>query len=383
MTQTQALMQFSERPPPTMVRGEGIYLWDEQDRRYLDLVQGWAVNCLGHSPRVIADALAAQATRVLNVGPAYHNQPAHWLATRLSALSGLSRVCFACSGAEANEVALKLARKWGQLHRSGAFEVLTTRDSFHGRTLALTSATGKASFEGAFPPAVPGFRKVPYDDLEAMEAAISGDTVAVMVEPIQGEAGVVVPTPGYLRGLRALCDRKGILLIADEIQTGMGRTGPLFAHQSEAVRPDIMTLGKGLGAGVPVSALLCRAELDCFAPGDHGGTFAGHALLCSVGLAVVEALTEPGAALERERTAQAFEQLLHRLAAKHGLGVRGRGFLWALVLPQPRAAHVRDKAFERGLLLNAARPDVLRLMPPLNLERAQLQQIEQLLTAVL
>jgi acetylornithine/N-succinyldiaminopimelate aminotransferase len=381
--QNAHLMQFSPRPPPVMVHGEGSYLWDAQGRRYLDFVQGWAVNCLGHSPPALLRALEAQAHAVLNVGPAYHNQPALTLAARLAQHSKLGRVFFACSGAEANEAAVKLARKWGQKHKRGAYEVISTRDGFHGRTLAMTCATGKAGFDTAFPPAVPGFKKAAYGDVEALEQAVTDHTVAVLVEPIQGEAGVVVPPAGYLAALRALCDRHGLLLICDEIQTGMARTGPLFAHQSEGVLPDIMTLGKGLGGGLPLSALLCREDVACFEAGDHGGTFAGHTLLCAAGNAVLEALCEPVQAARRARHALELERGLCALAARHGLGVRGRGFLWALVLDADLAPALRDRAFDHGLLINAARPNVLRLMPALNVGSAEIAAMLATLSAVL
>jgi acetylornithine/N-succinyldiaminopimelate aminotransferase len=360
-----------------MVRGAGAYLWDAEGRRYLDLVQGWAVNCLGHRPAEIARVVQAQLERVINVGPAYHNQPALELARALTHASGLAHAFFACSGAEVNEAAIKLARKWGQKHKGGAYEVITTRDSFHGRTLALTCATGKAGFDTAFPPAVPGFVKAPYDDVAAVEAQLTAQTVAVMVEPIQGEAGVVVPRAGYLSALRELCDRRGLLLIADEIQTGMARTGPLFAHQSDAVLPDIMTLGKGLGGGLPISAMLCQAHVACFEPGDHGGTFSGHALLCAVGYAVLSALLAPSAIELRAERELELEGCLRELARQHGLGLRGRGFLWALVLPEARAEAVRDRALAQGLLINAARPNVLRLMPPLNITCAEIEEMSQ------
>jgi acetylornithine/N-succinyldiaminopimelate aminotransferase len=199
--------------------------------------------------------------------------------------------------------------------------------------------------------------------------------VAVMVEPIQGEAGVVVPRPGYLAALRALCDRQGVLLIADEIQTGMARTGPLFAHQADDVLPDMMTLGKGLGGGLPISALVCKDEVACFDPGDHGGTFSGHALLCAVGSAIVDALLDADAVAQRARTSAKLETCLRALATRHGLGLRGRGFLWALVLETPQAEALRDRAFDHGLLINAARPNVIRLMPPLNLDDVALDEL--------
>jgi acetylornithine/N-succinyldiaminopimelate aminotransferase len=382
MTKT-ALMQLIDRPPSPMVRGLGSYLWDERGKRYLDFVQGWAVNCLGHSPNVLNAALKAQLERVTNVGPAYHNQPALALAERLAETSQLERVFFLCTGAEANEGAVKLARKWGQKHRQGAYEVITTHESFHGRTLAMMSASGKPGFDTLFPPTVPGFRKVPFGDVGAVTAALSDATVAIMVEPIQGEGGVVVPPDGYLRALRELCDQRGVLLIADEIQTGVARTGPLYAHQSEGVLPDIMTLGKGLGGGLPLSALLCREQVACFEPGDQGGTFAAHALLCAVGLAVLERLLEPDEVTRRAAHAALLERSLGELAHTHGLGLRGRGFLWALVLNEPKAASVRERAFAEGLLVNAARPNVVRLMPSLEVSSAEIAQMTDLLARAL
>ncbi len=374
---TDALMQLNNKPAPVMVRGKGSYLWDEHGRRYLDFIQGWAVNCLGHDPPALRKALAAQP--VINPGPAFHNAPSHALAALLADLSGLERVFLSSSGAEANEGAVKLARKWGQLHRGGAFEVITTQDGFHGRTLALSSATGKPGFADAFGPHVPGFVKAPYGDLAAVERTIHAGTVAVMVEPIQGEAGAVVPPVGYLTGLRTLCDRQGILLIADEIQTGMGRTGPLFAFQAEGIHPDIVTLGKGLGGGLPISAVLARQRVACFALGDHGGTFAAHALLCAGALAVVHTLL----GVDRTASARVLEEGLRDVARRHDLQLRGRGHLWGLVMPQPRAEVVRDSCFARGLLVNAARPNVLRLMPALNVGPAEVDAMVAILGAAL
>jgi acetylornithine/N-succinyldiaminopimelate aminotransferase len=378
-----ALMQLNSKPSPRMVRGEGSYLWDEQGRRYLDFLQGWAVNCLGHNPAVLRDALHAQLERVVNPGPALHNLPSHALAELLAEASGLERVFLSSSGAEANEGAVKLARKWGQLHRAGAFELITTSDSFHGRTLAMSSATGKPGFADAFGPHVPGFVKVGYGDVEAVAATIGPRTVAVMVEPIQGEAGAVTPPAGYLRALRALCDRQGVLLIADEIQTGMARTGPLFAFQAEAIRPDIVTVGKGLGGGLPISAVLARAEVACFAPGDHGGTFAAHALMSAAGLAVLRTLLAPEHAALRADSAARLALTLTRVAERGALRLRGRGHLWGLVLPTASAEAVRDRCFARGLLINAARPNVLRLMPALDVGQAELDALETVLSEAL
>jgi acetylornithine/N-succinyldiaminopimelate aminotransferase len=380
---TRHLMELTPRPAVQMARGKGSLLWDSEGKRYLDFIQGWAVNALGHSPDVLKRALERQLDSVINVGPAHHNALAPQLAARLAQMTGLGRVFLSSSGAEANEAAVKLARKWGQKHRGGAYAVITTADGFHGRTLAMTCATGKAGFDRAFPPAVEGFPKVPYGDVAAVARAIDANTVAVMVEPIQGEAGVVMPPEGYLRALRALCDQAGILLIADEIQTGLARTGPLFACQAEGVLPDIMTLGKGLGGGLPISALLAREAVACFEIGDHGSTFTGNSLMCAGALAVLEVIDSDAHARVRQDSAAALERTLRALAREHGAQLRGRGHLWALVLPEPHAVKVRDQAFERGLLINAARPHVLRFMPALDVASDHIAELAHILSPLL
>src|SRR5207249_9996222 len=240
------IMKVADRPPFVMVEGKGSWLWDSEGRKYLDFVQGWAVNCLGHSPDVIRDALNDQAGRLLNCSPAYYNEPMARLATLIADSTGLDEVFLCNSGAEANEGAIKLARKWGSQHRGGAFEIVTMEHGFHGRTLATMAASGKPGWDELFAPRVPGFRKVPLGDLDAVADAITPRTVAVMLEAIQGEAGVFVAADDYLRALRALTEERGVLLIADEIQTGIGRTGRFLGCQHAGIAPDIVTLGKGL-----------------------------------------------------------------------------------------------------------------------------------------
>ena len=276
-------MPITVRPDLIFTKGSGSYIWDEKSNNYLDFVQGWAVNCLGHSPPVLVDAIVAQARRLINCSPAFYNQPMPELAGLIVAHSCFTWVFFANSGAEANEGAIKLARKWGQLHRCGAHEIITFEHAFHGRTLATMSASDKPGWDALYEPKVPGFPTVPLNDLAAVEAAITPDTVAVMLEPIQGEAGVFPATDEFMRDLRKLTTREGILLIVDEIQTGIGRTGRLFAYQHSGIEPDIMTLGKGLGGGVPLTALAAREEVCCFAPGDQGGTFNGNPLMTAAG----------------------------------------------------------------------------------------------------
>lgn len=379
-----ALMPTAVRPAPLMVRGEGSWLWDADGRRYLDFVQGWAVNCLGHCPAVVQRALAAQASVLVNASPAYHTAPQLELARELTRRAGLDHAFFCATGAEANEGAIKLARKWGQLHRGGAYEIVTTHGSFHGRTLATMAASGKPGFDALFPPAVPGFVKVPFGDAAAVDAVLSERSVAVMVEPIQGEGGVVVPPPDYLRDLRALTEARGVLLILDEVQTGMGRTGRLFAAEHAGIRPDITTLGKGLGGGVPLAALLARKAVSCFAPGDQGGTFAGHPLLTAVGLAVLRELVADGF-LERVRAAeQHLRTALDTLAARRGLiQVRGQGLLVALVLPKPCGPATVAAALKQGLLINSPKPDLLRLMPALTVSDSEIDEATTLLDRAL
>jgi acetylornithine/N-succinyldiaminopimelate aminotransferase len=387
---SSSLMPVTPRPANVMVRGQGSWIWDEAGKRYLDFVQGWAVNCLGHAPPVIRKALADQAGRLLTPSPALHNRPQLELADLLTAHAGLDRVFFCNSGAEANEGAIKLARKWGRVRRPAAvgqvapYEIITMEGSFHGRTLATMAASGKPGWDEIFPPAMPGFRKVAYGDVGELERAIGDQTLAVMLEPIQGEAGVIVPPDGYLAALRLLTREAGLLLIADEIQTGMGRCGNLFACQGEDVLPDIMTLGKGLGGGVPIAAMLCREEVFCFDTGDQGGTYNGNPLMTAVGLAVLRTLTAAGFLESVSGVADYLRSGLEDLSTRVGCGtVRGRGMLLALVLPAPVGVAVRDACFDAGLLINSPRPELLRFMPPLTLNRREVDDMLGTLEPVL
>jgi acetylornithine/N-succinyldiaminopimelate aminotransferase len=368
-----ALMDITTRPPAVFVRGEGSFLWDDSGKRYLDFVQGWAVNCLGHSPPCVADALAAQAKLLLTPSQAFYNAPSLKLANALVANSCFDQVFFANSGAEANEGAIKLARKYGTLHKNGAHEIISFVGGFHGRTLATMSASGKKAFEPLFEPKVPGFRKAQLNDLDSVERLINNKTVAVMLEPIQGEAGVWPATDQFLQQLRALTKQHGLLLIVDEIQTGMGRTGKLFHYEHAGIEPDIMTLGKGIGGGVPLAALLATEQASCFEHGDQGGTFNGNPLMCAAGLAVLEQVGAPAFLQATVETGRYLESELQRLSARHGLGeVRGRGLLLALDLKLPIGASIVAQAFEQGLLLNSPQPDALRFMPALNVTRDEI-----------
>jgi acetylornithine/N-succinyldiaminopimelate aminotransferase len=378
------LMKITTRPPVVMVEGSGSWLRDSEGREYLDFVQGWAVNCLGHSHPVVVEALRAQAGKLINCSPAYYNERMARLATLVSQSTGLDQVFLCNSGAEANEGAIKLARKWGQRFRSGAFEIVTTQGAFHGRTLATMSASGKPAFEPLFEPKVPGFRKVPLNDLAAMDAAITERTAAIMLEPIQGEAGVIPADDDYLKALRALPRERGVLLILDEIQTGVGRTGRFCAYEHVSVQPDILTLGKGLGAGVPLAALVASAEVCCFEPGDQGGTFNGNPLMAAVGCAVVETVSRPEFLAGVREIGDYLTARLQALSADTGHGaVRGRGLLLALALNGVDAAKVADTALERGLLINAPRPDSLRFMPALTVTRGEIDRMVAVLEGAL
>jgi len=379
-----ALMDITARPEVVFVRGEGAHLWDHTGKRYLDFVQGWAVNCLGHSPPAVADAIAAQAKRLLTPSPAFYNDASLKLANALVENSCFDQVFFANSGAEANEGAIKLARKYGSKHRGGAFEIITFEGGFHGRTLATMSASGKKAFEPLFEPKVAGFRKARLNDLASVEALISDNTVAVMLEPIQGEAGVWPATDQFLRELRALTKEHGLLLIVDEIQTGIGRTGKLFHYEHAGIEPDIMTLGKGIGGGVPLAALLATSHASCFEHGDQGGTFNGNPLMCAAGLAVLEQVSQPEFLKPAVDAGLLLESELQRLSARHGLGdIRGRGLLLALDLKLPIGASIVAQAFADGVLLNSPQPDALRFMPALNVAREEILLMIDCLDAVL
>jgi acetylornithine/N-succinyldiaminopimelate aminotransferase len=379
-----ALMDITARPPAVFVRGEGSLLWDDSGKRYLDFVQGWAVNCLGHSPPEVAEALTAQAKLLLTPSPAFYNAPSLKLAKALVDHSCFDRVFFTNSGAEANEGAIKLARKYGALHRNGAHEIITFEGAFHGRTLATMSASGKKAFELLFEPKVLGFPKAQLNDPASVQRLINDKTVGVMLEPIQGEAGVWPATDQFLRELRTLTREHGLLLILDEIQTGIGRTGKLFHYQHAGVEPDIMTLGKGIGGGVPLAALLATDAASCFEHGDQGGTFNGNPLMCAAGLAVLQQVSDPDFLKSVVDTGQYLESELQRISARHGLGeVRGRGLLLALDLKHPIGAPIVAQAFDGGVLLNSPQPDALRFMPALNVTKGEIAGIIDCLDAIL
>lgn len=371
-----ALMPITPRPDTVFVQGTGSWLTDSKGQQYLDFIQGWAVNTLGHCPPVIQEALQTQGGRLLNASPAFYNQPMLDCAQWLTEHSVFDQVFFINSGSEANEGAIKLARKWGQLHKQGAYKIITFQHSFHGRTLTTMAASGKAAFAPLFEPKTPGFIHVPFNDVEAVRAAIDDDTVAIMLEPIQGEGGVIPAELEFMQDVRALADEQQLLLVFDEVQTGIGRTGTLFAYQQYGVEPDIMTLAKGLGGGVPIAALLAKQAYCVFAAGEQGGTYGGNPLMAAVAQAVLQSvLSADFLPSVRARSVQ-LEQGLTDLSRQFGLGaVRGKGLLLALDTADVDAQVVVQHCFTHGLLLNAPRPDTLRFVPALNVSAAEVDEM--------
>ena len=384
---TDSVMYITKRPDLVFVKGEGSWLIDHQGKKYLDFLQGWAVNCLGHSNPGMIAALNEQAHKVINPSPAFYNEPMIRLADLLTANSCFDKVFFANSGAEANEGAIKLARKWGKLHKSGAFEIITFKHGFHGRTLATMSASGKEGWDTMFAPQVAGFPKADLNDLDSVKALKTDRTVAVMLEPIQGEGGVIPADHQFMKDLRQWTRENQILLIVDEVQAGCGRSGKLFAHQLYGIEPDIMTLGKGIGGGVPLAALLARNDVACFEAGDQGGTYNGNPLMTAVGISVIEQLLAPGFLAEVEAKGQYLRGLLLDLSQELGLGgERGEGLLRALKLGRDIGPEIVERARQLepvGLLLNSPRPNLLRFMPALNISREELALMVKMLKQVI
>jgi acetylornithine/N-succinyldiaminopimelate aminotransferase len=356
------LMQTGRRLPVTFVRGQGCLVYDDAGHEYLDLVAGIAVNLLGHSHPEVAAAVAGQAKTLIHTSNLYYTQPQVELARRLVELSFPSRVFLCNSGAEANEAAIKIARKWGTRNRNGAFQIISTLGSFHGRTLATITAGGQPKYSDPFKPLPDGFIHVPYNDLDAIKAATGAQTVAVMLEPVMGEIGIVPAKAGYLEGVRKWCDEKGLLLILDEVQTGLGRTGRWFAHQHHGITPDVMTLAKGLGGGVPIGACLAAPKADVFEPGDHGSTFGGNPLACVAALAVLKVIERDGLV---GHAAEMGEMLHSAIGSLGGKEVRGLGLMQAIEFEEPRAKAFQKACLDARLIVNAVDDNTIRFVPPL------------------
>ena len=373
-------MQTGRRLPVTFVRGEGCLLFDEEGKEYLDLVAGIAVNLLGHAHPDIARTVGGQARTLIHTSNLYFTRPQVELARRLVELSFPSRVFLCNSGAEANEAAIKLARKWGTRNRDGAFEIITSDGSFHGRTLATVTAGGQAKYSDPFKPLPDGFVHVPYNDIDAIKAATTERTVAVMLEPVMGEIGIIPAAKGYLAAVRTWCDEKGLLLILDEVQTGLGRTGKWFAHQHHGITPDVMTLAKGLGGGVPIGACLASPRADVFEPGDHGSTFGGNPLACMAALTVLTVVERDGLVGHAAEMGELLNGALQGLGAKE---VRGLGLMQAAEFAEPHAKAFQQSCLEAGLIINAVDENTIRLVPPLIITSAEIDRAQATMQQVL
>ena len=369
-------MRTYARAPVAFVRGKGTRLWDSDGREYLDFFSALAVTNLGHAPAPVVAAIREQTEQLLHVSNLHYCAPQSRIAEILCAHSFADRVFLCNSGAEANEAAIKLARRWGHRHGGTRTNVVTALGSFHGRTLATLTATGQEKVRTGFQPLPPGFTYVPFDDLAALDRALGDEVVALLLEPIQGEGGVVMPHPDYLAGARRLCDDRGILLMFDEIQVGMGRTGTLFAYEQLGVTPDVMTLAKALASGIPIGACLAREEVAAsFDLGAHGSTFGGNAVAAAAAAATLEVMLADGFLAGVRARGEHFLARLREMAARLPVvaEVRGRGLMLAVTLREP-AGWVVEACLARGLLVNCTADRVLRLLPPLIITDAEIDE---------
>jgi acetylornithine aminotransferase len=373
------------RFPVAFVKGEGCTLWDDGGKEYLDFLAGIAVCGLGHCHPELTRVIAQNAGKLIHVSNLFYTYPQVELAAELTRLCFADKVFFCNSGAEANEAAIKLARKYSWEHFGpGRFHIITMKESFHGRTLATLSATGQSKIHHGFEPLVEGFTFVDFGSIAAVEAAITEKTCAVMVEPVQGEGGLNFPAPGYLRELKSLCSKKGLLLIFDEVQSGMGRTGSLFAHEQENAVPDIMTLAKGLANGLPIGAMLASDEVAAaFGPGSHASTFGGGPLITSVALATLRIISEPAFLESVRETGSYFRGRLAELKARYPFvaGIRGRGLMVGMELLFP-GAKIVQKCLERGAVINCTHETVLRFVPPLVVRRTEIDRLIDILDGI-
>ena len=378
-------MNMFRRPPMTLVKGKGARVEDSDGKSYVDCVAGIAVDALGHGHSGLAEVIAEQAKKLIHVSNLYYSEPQVKLGEMLINSSGLDRLFFVNSGAEANEGAIKLARKWGIQNRDGAFNIISTDNSFHGRTMTTVAATGTPAYREPFGPPTPGFEFVPFNDFDALKQKVNSETAAILREPIQGEGGVNEPDPDYLKQVRDLCDSEGILLILDEVQTGCGRTGKMFAFQHYGIMPDIMTLAKGLGGGVPIGAVLANEKAAVFQPGDHGSTFGGNVLACAASEYVVDQILNQGVLETVNQRANYLENKIEQLEDRSDLvvGQRGKGLLKAIILRDEISADVVGKCIAAGLLANPIRPNAIRLMPPLIVTEDELDDAFEILETVL
>jgi len=369
------LLTVTTRPDIIMVKGKGMYLYDTKGKKYLDFVAGWGVNSLGHSPKAIASALKKQSKTLVNASPAYYNLPMVEFAKLLTESSCFDRAFFCSTGAEANESAIKLARKYGAVHKKGASDIITTLDSFHGRTLTTMAASGKTAFRKLFEPKTKGFVKAKFNDIKSIKKLISKKTCAIMLELIQGEAGVNISDKEYITELRRICRKEDILLIFDEVQTGMGRTGKLFCFEHYGVEPDIVTLAKGIGGGFPLSAMLTKETYNIFEPGEQGGTYTGQPLAMAVGIAVFKEL-QNGVIENCAKMGDLIKTKLYKLSEEYEVtNIRGMGLLIGFDLTKTKGKDFANKCLNSNLLINSPQEKSIRLMPPLNITEKEIDEL--------
>ena len=383
--ESQYYMFVVRRHPVVIERGEGTRVWDVDGKEYLDFTSGWAVNNVGHANPVVAEAISKQAHTLLQTSNQFYTVPQLQLAQILVENSCMDRIFFCNSGAEANEGAIKLAKKYGKIHKNGAHEIITALNSFHGRTMMNVAATGQPHYQQIFEPIPSGFTHVPYDDIDAIKEATNENTIAIMLEPVQAEGGVNIPAEGYLQQVRDWCDQNGLLLIFDEVQTGLGRLGTLFGYEVFGVEPDIMSLAKGLGGGVPIGAFMSKDSAMAFEPGDHGSTFGGNPLTCAAAYASTKYIIDNHVAANAKEMGAYLEQGLQKIASNHDFvtGVRGLGLLWAMQFDSDMSAAIYPACIKEGLLLGLLRPNAIRLMPPLTVTREEIDEaIERLDTGL-
>ena len=380
-----SIMYTTNRPDVVFEKGEGSYLWDLNGDKYLDMIQGWAVCCLGHCAPVMQKALCEQSKLLINPSPSYYNVPATELADLLTRLSCMDKVFFINSGAEANEGAVKLARKYGSKFKNGAYEIITAKNSFHGRTLAMMSASGKEKWKNLYSPKVDGFIWAEYNNIDAIKSNISDKTCAVMLELVQGEGGVIEADVEYVKEIRRLCDENDILLIIDEVQTGIGRLGTMFGYELYGIEPDIMTLAKGIGGGVPLSAVLAKDRVCCFDAGDQGGTYSMTPIATAVGLAVVNEIIDKDIHGNVNEVGAYFRAELDKLVDEYSFvsGTRGKGLLLALALDGVEGSEIQAECFRNKLIINSPNKNTLRFMPALNLSKKEADECISILKKVL
>ena len=377
-------MSTFKRMPVTIVKGKGLYVWDDHGDKYLDFVGGWAVDCLGHCPPVLVKAIKKQAATLIQTSNQFYTIPQIELADILVSNSCLDKVFFCNSGAEANEGAVKLARRYGNLKLNGAYEIISAQASFHGRTLAMVAATGQSKFQEPYVPLPAGFVNAKYDNLDAIKSATNHKTCAVILEPVQGEGGVNIPHKNYLSEVKKWCEDNRLLLILDEIQTGIGRLGTMFGYQLFNVEPDIMTLAKGLGGGVPIGAILAKSHAAVFTTGEHGSTYGGNPLCCTASYAVLQYIISHDVVAQARKSGDYFISQLKKLQKQYAAikEVRGLGLLIALVMDSNIADKLALDCLHKGFLINAVKPNMLRFMPPLIVNKSEIDQAINILKGV-